>query len=224
MIKQKKRPLQCEFCSISDKVTAMHPIYEYHGTSGRQMCLKKADGKYRLAWGHTLCCLYLTRNGFAYGLGVNGEFVEHDEGSVIEEEAIGADPREPNPTSIITESFKAQVPNVFSVTSYRYYAPTKEKRKPKDLGCVRKAVHEHKNSLKCLHCRSDDTDPNCLRIPLQCVAASDYEFDWYASGRIQKKGILHPDLKDRTCVRAIHVGCARWGQPNPNNIQRVHWY
>ena len=32
-IKQLERPMKCELCSVDDKVTAFHPLVDYHGKS-----------------------------------------------------------------------------------------------------------------------------------------------------------------------------------------------
>jgi hypothetical protein len=96
--------MKCELCSVSDKVTAMHPLYDFHGKGGRQICrkFKTRDGeqKYRLAWGHSICCCVLSKNGFLYGCDNNGNF-EYDDSNG--EDVM--DTREPNPTSFLSEEF-----------------------------------------------------------------------------------------------------------------------
>ncbi|KAG7344146.1 hypothetical protein IV203_022154 [Nitzschia inconspicua] len=224
LIMQKERPLQCELCSVQDKMTAMHPIYDYHGYSGRQLCLKDNYGTHRLAWAHTLCCLYLTRNGLLYGFRLNGRYQDRDEFAESEEDSEPPDTREPNPTSVVTPEFKAKALHSGAIVYYRYYAPFKTEKNREDLDFHRRATHDHKISLKCQFCGSNDRDRYCFRIPQQCVAGTAWEFDWKGSGRVQMEGALHPDITKQSCVLAFHVGCARWGLPNPNNIQRVHWW
>jgi hypothetical protein len=220
MLEQKDRPLICELCSVSDKLTAMHPLYDYHGTSCRQLCMKNDDGTYRLAWGHTICCLYLSRNGFLYGFKINGRYHEDDDGDEDEQ-----DPREINPTTVLTPDFEAlaQKSGANAMTYFRYYAPYLDQQVPTNQDMYREAMDDHKRGLMCVFCRKNDSDPRGFRIPLQCVAGVETEFDWINSGRIQKKGELHPGLKE-SCTAALHVGCGRWGQPNPGNLQHVHWW
>jgi hypothetical protein len=132
------------------------------------------------------------------------------------------DPREPNPTSMLTPEFREQAHQSAAITYYRYYAPFATPKKASELDAYRQALHEYKGGLKCEICKSQDSDPRGFRIPVQCVAGTEEEYDWKNSGRVQIEGPLHSDSKD--CSVAVHVGCARWGLPNPNNIQRVHWW
>lgn len=202
----------------------MHPLYDYHGLPGRQLCVKnRDDGNYRLAWGHTICCLYLSKQGLLYGVRVNGRYDDKEDDE--DPEGMGPDRRGPNPTSVLTPTFKAAVNTTTAVTHYRYYAPYPIRKKTKDLDDYRKVIYNLKESSRpCVFCKKSDKDRNVLRIPLQCIAGDDNEFNWIKDGRIKKKGVLHPDLNDKSCAWSLHVGCARFSLPNPDNVQRVHWW
>lgn len=130
-IKQSSRPMKCELCSVSDKVTAMHPLYDYHGKGGRQIFrkFKKKDGGcgYRLAWGHSICCYFLSRDGFMYGFDNEGEF----HGESQEEDARVDDTRKSNRTSIISKDFKKVLKDeaVAVNACFRYYLPDEKAEK-----------------------------------------------------------------------------------------------
>jgi hypothetical protein len=222
MIEQIERPLICELCSVSDKVTAMHPLYDFHGTSCRMLCLKNDNGTYRLAWGHTICCLYLSKNGFLYGFKINGRYQNSEDDDRDEDEQ---DPRETNPTTVLTPEFEASAKKsgARAMTYFRYYAPFPTPQDATRLDMYREAMDAHKRGLVCVFCNKNDSDPRGFRIPLQCIAGVENEYDWINAGRVQKKGELHPGLKG-SCTVALHVGCGRWGQPNPGNVQLVHWW
>ncbi|KAL3920701.1 MAG: hypothetical protein SGILL_003126 [Bacillariaceae sp.] len=213
-VKQTSRPMRCELCSVSNVVTAMHPLYDYHGEGGRQIYRKFKDkgnsSGYRLAWGHSICCYFLSRDGFLYGLPyVDGD--GPDEARVI-------DTRKPNPSSIISKKFKKVLKDEGKTanTGFRYYLPDDTTDK---MDIYRRSIAQYKNGIKCVFCgKLDKGKDYILRIPQQCAARSKGEIDWDGNGKKQ----VYKDLAGKSsCVAGMHIGCARWAQPNPKNAQHV---
>ena len=56
-------------------------------------------------------------------------------------------------------------------------------------------------------CGSDDRKN--MRIPMQCVANDDME---HADFKVKHRKIDNRDIEP--CTQALHVGCARWGNPS----------
>jgi hypothetical protein len=206
MITQETRPQKCELCSISSVVTAMHPLYDYHERGARQVCRRNKDNSWRLAWGHTLCCYYLSYNGFLYGCDQNGGYNGEDD---------VRDPRPPNPTRIPMDKFVKIFGDV-AIVQFRYYLPTK----PRDE--YRVAIYQRQD-LQCFICGKSDKKNGSMRIPLQCCAGDDTELDWSQYDYIE--GPVHPSLEpDCPCPIALHIGCARWGGSNVHRVKRVHFF
>jgi hypothetical protein len=204
----------------------MHPLYDNHGRGGRQICVrggpKGSNGNQRnlrLAWGHSLCCYYLAKNGFLYSIGPNGE------NNFEEEDDITPDLRPPNVTSILTNEFRTTVRGgARPVTAFRYYLPDPS---ASELDRYRHAIDLYKSGIQCTICEKADNSNSVMRIPQQCIAGTEEEFDWESSGRLQFPGKLHKDLGENdndTCVLGLHVGCARWGVPSKPYLQHVYWY
>lgn len=64
-------------------------------------------------------------------------------------------------------------------------------------------INDHRQ-LKCHICGENDKRKNVLRIPVQCHAGDESEFEEF-------KG-CHQNLSGKeSCCKAMHVGCARWG-------------
>jgi hypothetical protein len=83
-------------------------------------------------------------------------------------------------------------------------------------------IDQYKSKIKCIFCGNSDANKDyILRIPQQCSAGTEGECDWDGSGKLQ----VYSDLKQGGfCVKGMHVGCARWSQPNPRNLQHVFWF
>uniref|UniRef100_A0A7S4VGK4 Zinc finger PHD-type domain-containing protein n=1 Tax=Ditylum brightwellii TaxID=49249 RepID=A0A7S4VGK4_9STRA len=78
-------------------------------------------------------------------------------------------------------------------------------------------IYDLRNDCKCHICGKYDR--RSLRIPVQCSAGDDTEFAEFKD--------RHKDMKFRSCHRAMHVGCARWGlddEGKPPSQQHVFCY
>mmetsp|Transcript_8331 Transcript_8331/g.20586 ORF Transcript_8331/g.20586 Transcript_8331/m.20586 type:complete len:660 (+) Transcript_8331:42-2021(+) len=201
-IEQKERPTECVLCSVSGGVHAMYPLFDYHGSGGRQICyLKKASnsdgsghekGKMVLAWGHALCCLYLSVLNFMYACYKDGDYI-----GMEEDEDNDPDTRPPNPELKITDEFRRMYGD--AMPHFRYYMiPPGGMLDP-----WTKAVVVNKKELKCIECGLVD-DKHSMRIPVQCVANDPDEYFEYKDKHRLRNNDVQP------CTQALHVGCARW--------------
>ena len=79
-IQVQKRPTECCLCGTdngNEFLHAMHPVYDDHGPTGRQLLLppSKLYPQKRLAWAHTLCCNTIsTLTGAVYGCTRDGGY------------------------------------------------------------------------------------------------------------------------------------------------------
>jgi hypothetical protein len=187
----------------------MHPLYDYHGRGGRQIFRTNKDGTKRLAWGHTLCCHYLAYNGLLYGCNMYGKYNGDDDDDEIK------DTRKPN--SLICQDKFVKMYGKVPITQFRYYLPKRRK------DSFRAAVEE-RQELKCYICGKLDHKNGSMRIPFQCNAGDENEFDWKEWYGV-KEGIVHPSLEvNCPCSVALHVGCARWGGMNQRKVTRINYH
>lgn len=198
-IEQKERPMECALCSVSHGNHAMYPLFDYHGQGGRQICVtnktKNKSNEKALVWGHALCCLYLASTGFMYACFKDGDYIG------IEEGEDDTDSRPPNPELTITSEFQQMYGDV--MPHFRYYMTP-----PNGAQDVwTKSVLANKRELKCIECGLVD-DNKTMRIPLQCVANDPDEFLVHKDKHRERNNDVQP------CTQALHVGCARWGDPS----------
>jgi hypothetical protein len=149
----------------------------------------------------------LTTQGLLYGCSPDGTYDGEESGSED-------DGRSENPE--LTNS-------VFPVEEYGDGAPVHHfvyylRKEGEEHTDWTKAVEEKKKHLRCYICRADDSLPNILRIPLQCTANDEDEYNYF-------KGTHSRSLRPHeACTQGIHVGCARWGGNNENKLQRVFYF
>lgn len=210
-IKQEERPMECALCNVAHGIHAMYPLFDYHGLGGRQICVTKKTknkngGKNEkvLVWGHALCALYLASVGFLYACHKDGVFIGMEEGE------DDTDSRPPNPELKITSEFQRKYGD--AMPHFRYYLTPPNGV----LDVWTKSVVENKRELKCIECGLVD-DKKSLRIPLQCVANDPDEFSEHKNKHRERNNDTAP------CTQALHVGCARWGDPS-SSVRKCYYF
>ncbi len=77
--------------------------------------------------------------------------------------------------------------------------------------CYSLRVKAHRE-LVCMICKKkDNTSKSCLRIPVQCNAGDQCEFEEFKKYHAKPKKSEQSDEANGGCTEAMHVGCARWG-------------
>ncbi len=213
-IEQKERPVECALCSVKDGVHAMYPLFDYHGTGGRQICSKSKSGERKLVWAHALCALYLASHGYLYACYKDGDYI----GMEKDNDENNTDSRPPNPELVLTEEF-ARMYGTSAMPHFRYYmTPRNGELDPSKLDPYTKAVLAQQNQVKCIVCGLPDDSKKSMRIPLQCVANDDEEFKEFKVGRLARSNDVTP------CTQALHIGCARWGNPSSKVRQCFYFH
>eukprot|EP00521_Asterionellopsis_glacialis_P012405 CAMPEP_0195293242 /NCGR_PEP_ID=MMETSP0707-20130614/12036_1 /TAXON_ID=33640 /ORGANISM="Asterionellopsis glacialis, Strain CCMP134" /LENGTH=510 /DNA_ID=CAMNT_0040353911 /DNA_START=578 /DNA_END=2110 /DNA_ORIENTATION=+ len=184
----------------------MHPIYDTHGKKGKQASLPANEAKglpLRPAWAHTICCFILTNKIGAgvYGCDSNGKYYNANSD---EDQSSDSDAE-----SEISWDKKSDL-----VSTARFVIAGKEN------GVHTKeswSVEEHRTELKCSICGKKDGGKGILRIPVQCCAGNDCEFEEYKNRHIEMS---------QPCFVALHVGCAMWGESGGEapRFRRVWFY
>jgi hypothetical protein len=210
-IEQKERPVECALCSVSHGRHAMYPLFDYHGQGGRQICVtnetKNKNGSSNekaLVWGHALCCLYLASTGFMYACFKDGDYIGMEEGE------DDTDSRPPNPELTIASEFQRMYGE--AMPHFRYYLTPQNGV----LDVWTKSVLENKRELKCIECGLVDDDKT-MRIPLQCVANDPDEFSEHKDKHMERNNDVKP------CTQALHIGCARWGDPS-SSVRKCYYF
>jgi hypothetical protein len=125
----------------------------------------------------------------------DGDYIGMEEGEDY------TDSRPPNPELTITSEFQRMYGD--AMPHFRYYMTP-----PNGAQDVwTKSVLANKRELKCIECGLVDDDKT-MRIPLQCVANDPDEFSEHKDKHRERNNDVHP------CTQALHVGCARWGDPS----------
>jgi hypothetical protein len=203
-ITQMERPTKCHLCNVGTGIHAMHPLYDYHGPKGRQ--LFRLDPEPSLVWVHSLCAFFLATQGLLYGCSRDGTY----DGSNSDD---SDDERSLNPELTNSKESASYYGDASPVHHFVY--PLRSPGKEHTLWT--KAIAEKKATLKCCICGENDKPESVLRIPLQCTANDPEEFADF-------KG-THPSLGPHdTCTMSMHVGCARWGGMNQQQVQRVYFF
>ena len=179
-IKQIKRPAECALCSVDDGIHAMQPLFRENGPKGRQLILPAAEGKEeRLAWVHSLCaqglCSSRSALGSVYACDKWGRYQGEDGQMQGNDNAPDDDD-----AALATHHY------VVCGTDGKTDAWTK-------------AISQLRSQLKCIICGCNDKAS--IRIPIQCSAGDDDEFE---ENRRKHKDQVEP------CSQSLHVGCAAW--------------
>jgi hypothetical protein len=209
-IQQVGRPSICELCGVRDGIHAMYPLYDNHGTAGRQILRK--DPEPRLAWVHSLCAFFIsTQKGFVYGCTQNGYFVGDDEDFV--------DDRSDNSDLDVGKGNDKDNEDDDDDEGTIHHFAYCLKRPGQPDNAWTKGIADHQ-TLQCYICASNDKPVQqelpVLRIPVQCRANEDDEFDIFRQ--------YHTSMgKNEECHSAFHVGCAMWGS-NPKKCRRVYFF
>ena len=211
-IEQKERPVECALCSVNHGIHAMYPLFDYHGPGGRQICSKIKNGERTLVWAHALCALYLASHGYLYACYKDGDYMG------MEDDKDNTDSRPPNPELEVTEEF-VRMYGTSAMPHFRYYmTPPIAELDPRKLDPYTKAVLAQQNQVKCIECGLPDNSKKSMRIPLQCVANDDDEFDDFKIRHSARGNDVTP------CTQALHVGCARWGNPSSKVRQCFYFH
>ena len=206
---QESRPTVCDLCSWRGGIHAMHPLYDYHGKGGRQ--IMRVDPEPRLAWAHSLCAFVLSSKGFLYGCTPYGDYGYDEE---FDSDSDDDDDRSMNPALPGVDYNESDYEDGERPVHHFVYLM----RKPgEDHNAWTRAFQHLKNHYKCFICGADDTSENTLRFPIQCMAHDRDEYHEFRD--------CHRSLRDdETCQLGLHVGCAKWGGNNKENVRRVHFY
>lgn len=187
------RPTECALCcaNLKDIALAMHPLYDDHGTKGRQIILMDDHGSPRAAWCHTLCalcvCSYSRTAGCVYGCTASGTYSGEDD---VE---IENDDRSVN--SALARALE-QIPDEDDVGIHHFVVVLPTWRGENSWT---KIIDASKVYLRCYICRKKDNQVGTLRFPVQC-SANESNND-AVKGIHRSKGV---------CTEAMHVGCAMW--------------
>lgn len=215
---QPRRPTECCLCSIQDGVHAMHPVFDSHGTRGRQILLPPDDetGARKLAWCHTLCALTINSvrptKGCFYACTSRGFYSSDDLEHISDSESVNSDLAD-----------EAVVANQHHYVYWGHY----ERLRGEEVDDWGKKFYVAKSSkLRCSFCGKDDDKMimldgkemfSSLRIPLQCTAKNRDEFEDFR----KYHGGYEP------CYQALHAGCAMWGcneDGEKSNIRRLYYF
>jgi hypothetical protein len=142
---QTERPTSCELCSVRGGIHAMHPLFDNHGMSGRQMKSKQDDVNnnnpvVKLAWVHTLCAVVLaSKASVVYGCLRDGYYeTDGTDDDYLDDRSANSELEEIEDE---TES------GVNTVHHYVYCLPRGGKQNP-----WTKYITKNQNSLKCFLC------------------------------------------------------------------------
>jgi len=209
-VEQKERPVECALCSVKDGMHAMHPLFDYHGKGGRQICVpvktkNKNDksGEKKLVWAHALCSLYLCSKSFTYPCYKDGYYAGM-ENCVDEGEYL--DLRPPNPELKITNEFRRMY-GAGAISHFRHYMTPPSGALDEYL----RPIIESRMHNKCIECGLDDK--RSMRIAVQCVANDPDEFEHFRDKHRDKA----------PCTQSLHVGCARWGAPS-STLRKCYYF
>ena len=128
-----------------------------------------------------------------------------------EDEDGKTDPRPPNPELEVTNEFNRMYGNN-AMPHFRYFMTPPN-------GVVdewTKAVLIKQQELKCIECGLAD-DKKSMRIPLQCVANDKGEYSRHRTKHRERCNDMTP------CTQALHVGCARWGNPS-SKVRKCYFF
>jgi hypothetical protein len=215
VIQQTERPTECCLCSVDEGIALphpMHPLYDNHGESGKQIALppdKKTRKPFRLAWVHTLCAMSISSHsstgGCVYGCDANGKYKDAAKQKDID---IAIDDDNPD------ASKKDQTVHHF------VFCRHKEKRNDAESRWAQ-TIRE-RQELKCTLCGANDRNDGAnvsYRIPVQCSANDPAEFKEF-------KG-AHDALRGGRCFVPVHVGCAQWHKNDAGeypSVTRVYFF
>ena len=205
-ITQVERPMHCDLCSINDGFHAMHPIYDTDGRTGRQIFLIDQFGP-RLAWAHSLCAFVLSSKGFLYGCDPGGDFFQDSDDDEEDEDDDGSLNPELTARNTNHDDYEDDTKPVHHFVYYK-------KRKGKEHNVWTKAIELQQHGVTCTICGKSDKPEQILRIPIQCCANDPDEY----------KEFKKKHETGEPCTVGLHVGCARWGGMNKNNVQRVYFF
>eukprot|EP00581_Thalassiosira_minuscula_P008831 CAMPEP_0183705912 /NCGR_PEP_ID=MMETSP0737-20130205/2877_1 /TAXON_ID=385413 /ORGANISM="Thalassiosira miniscula, Strain CCMP1093" /LENGTH=875 /DNA_ID=CAMNT_0025933179 /DNA_START=62 /DNA_END=2689 /DNA_ORIENTATION=- len=216
LVLQKERPTHCLLCSYDVGVHAMHPLLDTSGPEGRQLVIERSVKKNgrtvkrkELAWAHTLCAAVICSNpstaSCVYGCDKDGNWFGDDEEEISSNEEEhsdedgggekkGKDDKAKKLAGDGAEEDESSSSNEDEIctTSTCYYVIATEEG-------YADVIKEHRN-LKCFVCGKVDKK---YRIPVQCIAGEDGEY----------KRFKERHSRGTVCFMAMHVGCARWGEP-----------
>lgn len=188
-----KRPTECCLCSVDDKnhwYHAMHPLYDHYGHTGRHVVLPPDQDhpESRLAFVHTLCAFVICANNFTagcvYGCTRDGGFQGQDEDEDNSDtSSVNSDLMQPKDTDTSDDS----------IHHFVFCLPSVGRGGQSDW--TRRIADNQK--LKCYIC--GENDRNTFRIPLQCSANNEHEYDEF-------KRIHQKTIGNDTCYVAMHVG------------------
>ena len=226
-VKQEERPTACTLCSVRSGCHAMHHLYDMPGSQGRQVVNKSG----KLVWVHTLCGMYhAVHTGMVYGCDKYGQYDDSDmkedtetktkekeeetgkkmeaNNSIIGSKVVEFEFASPPPIIVAEPSDIQSKPSleedeeVVSVTATAWFViGGKETGRWADWARHTRTNISNARKDVCCFCRHPDNVSGCLRIPVSCSAGSCDEPKQLSSRR--------KDANDR-CVKAMHVGCARW--------------
>eukprot|EP00584_Thalassiosira_punctigera_P025262 CAMPEP_0172575548 /NCGR_PEP_ID=MMETSP1067-20121228/137268_1 /TAXON_ID=265564 ORGANISM="Thalassiosira punctigera, Strain Tpunct2005C2" /NCGR_SAMPLE_ID=MMETSP1067 /ASSEMBLY_ACC=CAM_ASM_000444 /LENGTH=1044 /DNA_ID=CAMNT_0013368199 /DNA_START=23 /DNA_END=3153 /DNA_ORIENTATION=+ len=204
LVKQEGRPRECLLCSHDGGVHAMHPLLDVHGPEGRQLAIERTCRKggamvkeKRLAWAHTLCASVICSNpgtqNSVYSCDKDGNCFGEDEDSESEDE-FGEEGAEGSAEADDDDDDRKEAKQSPSDKAICYFAISNE-------SVWARSIKEHRE-LKCFVCGKLD---KTWRIPVQCAAGDATELDRWKSRH----------QRGTECYMAMHVGCARWGNTEP---------
>lgn len=194
-VMQVSRPEQCDLCSISKGIHAMHPIFDNRRQDHR------SDSQLRLVWAHTLCCRVLASKGLLIACFADGSLSSKDDEDSNDDRSV-------NPELSEVSKSKGHI-NIHHYQYFQYIGNARGQQKD----CFRRIL-DHQVKFKCTVCDQDDKTFGVSRVPILCAGNHPDEPSEFS--------IQHKD-KIR-CSSAAHVGCARWGSKNKHGVQRMYYF
>lgn len=194
-----ERPSECALCGTDNGkefLHCMHPLFDDHGMSGRQILLPASEGKpERLAWAHTLCCATIsTLSGCVYGCMRDGNFHGEDEDEEDD------DDNETVNSVLLEAEEDDDSSSEADITHYVYLHKKNNERDNKYHEWLK--FMDDAKKMKCRICNKDDAKQGVYRLTVQCCANEKHEL-------LDFKG-AHKDLHGSVCYVPLHVGCALW--------------
>jgi hypothetical protein len=228
-IQQKERPTECCLCSVDEGIALphpMHPLYDNHGESGKQIVLPPDKSKpSRLAWVHTLCAMSITSHsstgGCVYSCDASGKYEDAVEQKDISLASDGDDGKNDEQVKLSYGSTassylpEASQPASKSDKSVHHFVFCHKEKKDDPESKWTKTIRE-RQALKCTLCGANDKNDGAnvsYRIPVQCSANDSAEFKKFQGA--------HNALCGGPCFVPVHVGCAQWHKNDAGEYPKV---
>mmetsp|Transcript_42713 Transcript_42713/g.103011 ORF Transcript_42713/g.103011 Transcript_42713/m.103011 type:complete len:752 (-) Transcript_42713:61-2316(-) len=233
-VKQRSRPRCCAFCSVRDGIHAMHPLFDNHGSRGRRIFKRNSKNKKELVWAHTLCAITLSTDawGYLYGCYGDGNYDDEDENPIPKKLQLAYRnnddrPKNPELTGQKMTDFFEQYGAAATHHFRCYICPPWGWTENKDglfgkLSNYTQEISKNQEELFCSICGERDKKENFtgsymnLRFSVSCKANDEDQYKQHKP--------LHDPFDTEECKQSFHIGCARWGGMNPQNLRRVYFF